>query len=216
MLPFIPARRSRVLEVGCGEGTFSASLLGTEETWGIEPTPAAEIAKNRLTRVLRGTFDDVKGQLPAAYFDLIVCNDVIEHMPNHEAFFREIGRYLSPEGMLIGSIPNVRFYEHLFRLLFEKDWTYTDEGILDRTHLAFFTEKSLRETIARCGLKLVRLEGINTYPNWGRSRKSRFYFHLARFLKFATRGYFADIRHLQFAFQAIVAHAPAAHSEIAQ
>jgi 2-polyprenyl-3-methyl-5-hydroxy-6-metoxy-1,4-benzoquinol methylase len=202
MMPFVPERRGRVLEIGCGEGRFSSTLTGVVESWGVEPSVAAEVAKGRLTRVFQCTFDDAAPELPVDYFDLIICNDVVEHMPDHATFFSEISKFIAPGGMVIGSIPNVRFYETMFQYLFEKDWHYADYGVLDRTHIAFFTKKSLRRTLERHGLKVLRLEGINTDYRFSSSLRARTYLLAAHALAVVTLGYFSDIRHLQFAFQA--------------
>jgi 2-polyprenyl-3-methyl-5-hydroxy-6-metoxy-1,4-benzoquinol methylase len=202
MLRFIPEQRGRALEIGCGIGSFIGSLPGVQETWGIEPSAAAAVAESRLTKVLQGTFDETKQNLPKHYFDVVICNDVIEHMTNHVAFLGEIGQYIAPNGTLVGSIPNVRFYDNLFKMLFDKDWKYTSDGILDRTHMAFFTKKSLRETLERTGFELINLEGINIDYLVDDTRKSLNYRLLARWLSRATFGYYYDIRFLQFAFQA--------------
>src|SRR4029077_17843249 len=100
MLPYVPMRRARALEIGCGYGRFNGVLPGVKESWGIEPTDAAEIAKGRLARVFRGTFDDAEAALPKGYFDLIICNDVIEHMPDVASFFTRITQYIAPGGMI--------------------------------------------------------------------------------------------------------------------
>ena len=197
MLPFVPARRSRVLDVGCGEGRFSGSLPGVEEIWGIEPSSAARVAMGRMTRVLNSTFDEAELELPKQYFDLVICNDVIEHMPNHSRFLSSIGQYIAPGGMMIGSIPNVRYYNNLFQYMIEKDWYYTDSGILDRTHLAFFTQKSLRRTLEQHGFEVVRLTGIHTGARPDDSARARVYQAVAYALVVSTLGYFSDIRHFQ-------------------
>src|SRR5262249_41806465 len=90
MLGLVPSRRTRVLEIGCGEGGFMSTLTGVEESWGIEPSPAAELAKRHFTRVLEGTFDEAKGMLPIRHFDLVICNDVIEHMLDHMTFISSL------------------------------------------------------------------------------------------------------------------------------
>jgi 2-polyprenyl-3-methyl-5-hydroxy-6-metoxy-1,4-benzoquinol methylase len=203
MLPFVPAQRGRVLEIGCGEGRFSGALTGVEESWGIEPSPAAEAAKDRVTRVLQATFDEAEPKLPIGFFDLVICNDVIEHMPDHASFFSRIGKYIAPGGMLIGSIPNVRFYHIMLEYLLEKDWHYTDIGVLDRTHLAFFTAKSLHKTLERHGFRVLQLKGINSWYRFSNTPRTRAYLIMAYALVAVTLGYFADIRHLQFAFQAM-------------
>ncbi len=202
MIEFVPVRRARVLEIGCAEGDFLATVPGIKEAWGIEPSSAAQVARGRLHRVFQATFDEVETELPASYFDVIICNDVIEHMPDHDAFFSKISRCMAPGGMIIGSIPNVRFYQNLFQLLFEKDWDYTDAGILDRTHLRFFTEKSFRKCLRRHGMILNRFQGLTTNIGRSGSPRERIYRGIAHMLACATFGYFSDIRYLQFAFQA--------------
>lgn len=204
MLPFVPARRGRVLEVGCGEGRFIGSLAGADETWGIEPSPAAEIAARRLDCVFHATFDQAEHELPERYFDLVICNDVIEHMVSHTSFLTKIKKYMAQEAMMIGSIPNVRYYATLFEYLLERDWRYADMGVLDRTHLAFFTRKSLRRTLEAHGFKVLQLRGINTDYRFSNSPKVRAYLIAAYALTAVTLGYFSDIRHLQFAFQATI------------
>ena len=203
MLPFVPERRERVLEIGCSKGRFSAALTNVKETWGIEPSDAADTAAGCLTRVFKTTFEEAEADLPIKYFDLVICNDVIEHMPDHERFFSNIKKYIATDGMIIGSIPNVRYYKNMFQYLVEKDWHYTSSGILDRTHMAFFTHKSLKKTLEKHGFKVVKLQGINTDHRFSGTIRSRIYLSAAYALVAITIGYFSDIRHLQFAFQAI-------------
>jgi 2-polyprenyl-3-methyl-5-hydroxy-6-metoxy-1,4-benzoquinol methylase len=202
MLPFVPARRKRVLEIGCGEGRFSAALTGVEESWGIEPSAAAEVAKTHLTRVLRATFDEAENTLPLQYFDLIICNDVIEHMPDHAKFMSCITKYIVPGGLIMGSIPNVRFYVNMFEYMFRRDWRYRDYGILDRTHLAFFTRKSLDRLLKQCGFEVLEIRGINKNYRFSNSAKAWVSLIGAYGFVALTFGYFADIRYLQFGFQA--------------
>jgi SAM-dependent methyltransferase len=202
MLDFIPARRSRVLEVGCGEATFIGSLPGVEEAWGIEPSAAADIARGRLHRVFHATYDEAEADLPLAYFDVIICNDVIEHMPDHDSFLARVAKHLVPGGMLVGSIPNVRYYNNLFEMMIEKDWHYRDSGILDRTHFRFFTGKSLAGALRRNGYRVERMRGINAGNSFAGAHRAWLYLPLSWVLIAVTLGYFSDIRFLQFGFQA--------------
>jgi 2-polyprenyl-3-methyl-5-hydroxy-6-metoxy-1,4-benzoquinol methylase len=202
ILSFVPARRTRVLEVGCGEGRFVGALTGVQESWGIEPSSAAIVAKDLLTRVLQCGFDEGEAHLPHRYFDLVICNDVIEHLPDYSSFLSRITKYIAPGGMMIGSIPNVRFYKNMLEYLLEKDWAYVDFGVLDRTHLAFFTPKSFRRALQEHGFKVVRLKGINADIRYSNSPRAWVYLITAYFLIAVTLGYFSDIRYQQFAFQA--------------
>lgn len=207
MLAFLPERYSHVLEIGCDEGDFAARLPG--EVWGIEPDPdAAVIAAKRLHRVLAGTFEATRAALPPGYFDVVVCNDVIEHMPDHDRFLREIGAYIAPGGVLVGSVPNMRHYRALFELLVLRDWDYRDTGVLDRTHLRWFTARSLRRSLERAGFAIERFEGINggiRFAPTGGFALSRQHLPHALFgwaLIVLTLGRWRDISCMQFAFRA--------------
>jgi 2-polyprenyl-3-methyl-5-hydroxy-6-metoxy-1,4-benzoquinol methylase len=202
MTDFLPVKRTRVLEIGCAEGEFLSSLEGVKEAWGIEPSPAAEVARGRLHRVIQSTFEGAEPELPLGYFDVVVCNDVIEHMPDHDGFFARISKYIAPGGVIVGSVPNVRFYTNVFQMLLEKDWHYTQDGILDRTHLRFFTQKSLSKCLRRNGFTMNKLQGLTINIHRGQAWRELWYYWASRVLIASTLGYFSDIRYLQFGFQA--------------
>jgi len=201
MLALLPERYGRVLEVGCDEGDFAARLPG--EVWGIEPDPdAAAIAAGRLHRVLVGTFEATRAALPLGHFDVVVCNDVIEHMPDHDHFLREIRAYIAPGGVLVGSVPNMRHYRALFELLVLRDWDYRDTGVLDRTHLRYFTARSLRRSLERAGFTIERFHGINGGIRFALSRQHLPHALFGWGLIALTLGGWGDIRFMQFAFRA--------------
>jgi len=203
MMSILPPNRRRILEIGCGEGLFSEQINGSEEKWGVEPTEAAaSAAKGRLTHVINKFFDEAKSDLPKKYFDLVICNDVIEHMTDHDKFLSDIKDYLAPGGVIVGSIPNVRYHKNLFNVLFVKDWEYMDWGILDRTHFRFFTEKSLRRSLSSAGFVVEELHGINGGIEFGWSKWQLAYSAFAVLSIALSFGYFSDIKHLQFAFRA--------------
>ena len=206
LIPFLPSRRSRVLEVGCADGSFLSHVDGISETWGIEPSSAADVANTRLFRVIQSTFDDAAPSLPKNYFDLVVCNDVIEHLPDHDTFLEDIKNFLVPGGAIIGSIPNMRFYDILFRLLFEKEWTYMDEGILDKTHLRFFTERSLKDYFLSHGFNIELFSGLHKNLVLHHHSNERKYRILSRILVKLFPSSFADTQFLQFGFRIRLKH----------
>ncbi|HEX2612985.1 MAG TPA: class I SAM-dependent methyltransferase [Fibrobacteria bacterium] len=196
ILPFLPSGYSKVLEIGCAEGNFRGAYPPECEVWGCEVNEAAAAkAANRLSKVLVGRYDDVADKIPAGSFDLIVCNDVIEHMADHDGFLVSAREKLRPGGFLTGSIPNVRYIENIYELLVLGDWKYREAGILDRTHLRFFTRNSLVRTLEGHGFRIEKLEGINSVPE----RRFRI---AAAILKAVTLGRWADMPYLQFAFRA--------------
>jgi len=160
----LPEDYTKVLEIGCGTGVFRDNLNQEHEYWGIEPVESiAKVASNKVDKVLIGTYQETCSQIPNDYFDLVICNDVIEHMPDHDEFFQSIKKKMDKDGCLIASIPNVRYIKNLFEVLVKKDWEYKSAGILDRTHLRFFTKKSLVRTIIDNGFSIDQLTGINPY-----------------------------------------------------
>ncbi len=196
----IPSGATRVLEVGCGAGSFRAHFPKTVEYWGIEPNAdAAEVAKETLFRVLPGSYQEVESHLPEKYFDLVVCNDVIEHMADHDWFFDNIKCRLADKGFLMGSVPNVRFVDNLRGLLFRRQWEYVDEGVLDRTHLRFFTYQSLLDTFNRHDFEVETCVGVNSIIK----KKSNPFRRLRKALKWRAilaRLFGNDSQYLQFAF----------------
>ena len=197
---FLPANPRRVLEVGCGSGAFRAHFPTDVEYWGIEPEEGpARDAGRKLTKVLQGDFEVCLPDLPTGYFDLIVCNDVIEHMRDHRYFLEVIQTVMEPRATLVGSVPNVRLLSNLARLLLRRDWAYIDSGILDYTHLRFFTGKSLARELSAAGFKIERLRGINPL---GSSERG-----VSRLLKVGVSNLASlllgrDTRFVQFGFRA--------------
>jgi 2-polyprenyl-3-methyl-5-hydroxy-6-metoxy-1,4-benzoquinol methylase len=196
-----PTEYKTVLEIGCAKGGFKASLRPEVEIWGVEPNPlSAQHAASLGYKIHIGTYDEVAHELPDAYFDLVICNDVIEHMPDHEHFLKAIKAKMKPNASMIGSIPNVRYFGNVFKMLVFKDWKYVEQGVLDSTHLRFFTEKSLAHTFHSCGYEIVKLIGINS------DFKKRYTLHqFAKNLLLVltivlTLGHSRDLQFIQFGF----------------
>ncbi len=201
MLPYLPHIYSRVLEIGCAEGYFAENLRPCEY-WGVELEDAvATKAREKLTRVLTGSFEECYNQLPDHYFDLVVVNDVIEHMDDPDRFLKAIKTKLVPNGSIVGSVPNVRYVNVLFELLVLKDWRYRDAGVLDRTHQRFFTEKSLRRSLRDNGFQVEVIEGLSERLYRPRSVRVILKDILILPMIVASFGFYSDIRFLRYAFR---------------
>jgi len=199
MVNFLPENYSSVLEVGCGEGKFRKYLTQNTEYWGIEPDQsAAQIAQKTLNTVLIGEYRQVYEQLPDDFFDLIICNDVIEHMSDEVDFLHSIQHKMTDSGSIVISVPNVRFARNLYNIVVKKDWQYTNAGILDRTHLRFFTQKSIIRTVKSCDFHIEKFSGINAMEFSHNLLKKTVQLLLMSLFK-PLLG--SDIQYLQFAFQ---------------
>lgn len=160
VLAMIPRGASRILDVGCGEGALGRRLLeqGASEVVGIETDPAtADAARKNLSRVFRGDVETMELPFDEGYFDCVVLADVLEHLRDPLAALRKIARHLSDSGTVVASIPNVRFLG-VVEALAEGRWEYKDFGILDRTHLRFFTRKEMEILFREAGFDL---EGVS-------------------------------------------------------
>ncbi len=195
MVALIDQSPRRVLELGCGDGSFRALLADDCEYWGIEPFPeAAALAGERLDKVFASTYEEALTELPDDYFDLVVCNDVIEHLVSHDYFFETIRAKMTSDGCIVGSVPNVRHLSNIINMIGRKDWRYEDDGMVDSTHLRFFTEKSLRRTFEQHGYQLETLEYLKIIKPRIHPPSRLFYNFLILFLG-------QDTRALQFGFR---------------
>lgn len=191
MVDYIPLDSKKILDIGCGEGNFGALLKSERqvEVWGVEYEKAhASVASSKLDKVLWGDIDLLLEQLPDNYFDAIICNDVLEHLLDPYKLLEKIKSKLVNGGVVISSIPNIRYFRNFFDLLFRKNWDYADEGIMDFTHFRFFTTNSIRKMYQSLGYEIISHEGINPSKSlkpWP--------------LIILTFGQFWDIRYLQFA-----------------
>lgn len=150
-----------VLEVGCAEGRLGATLKAEGRApWvtGLElMEEAAEQARHVLDQVLVGDLQQMELPFPRDHFDVIICADVLEHLVDPWAQLQRLMVHLKPGGIVIASLPNVRNWRVLAPLLFKGRWEYQDAGIMDRTHLRFFTRQEMISFFAACGLKPVKV-----------------------------------------------------------
>ena len=192
MLQFVPLECKKILEVGCGDGRFSSLLKEREgvEVWGIEIHPdSAAVASRKLDKVLCGDFVEIlKMDLQENTFDCIVFNDVLEHFLYPEEILAGLKKILIKDGYVVSSLPNFRYVGNLWEIIIDKDFQYKSAGILDKTHMRYYTEKSIIRLYQQSGYKVLKCQGIN--PT--RSIKVKL-FNLLMF------NFFSDIFFLQFA-----------------
>jgi 2-polyprenyl-3-methyl-5-hydroxy-6-metoxy-1,4-benzoquinol methylase len=164
LLRLIEGRPKRILEIGCGHGQallFLKHQHSAEFVAGVELVPeVAAIARrnSQIDTVLTGDVEQVQLDFPEGYFDLIIASHVLEHVKDPWSVTRRLGTLLSPEGQLIGSLPNVRNARVSLPLVFFGKWQYTQEGILDWTHTKFFTSSTIRDLLQASGFTAQKIE----------------------------------------------------------
>ncbi|MBW7901194.1 MAG: class I SAM-dependent methyltransferase [Rhodocyclaceae bacterium] len=148
------------IDIGCAGGMLGSTLMqqGIVKTCdGIEPFPAAaELAGKSLRQVWHGALENVAEAVPWQDYALVMMADVLEHLVDPWSTLRFLRERTAPGCRLALSVPNVRHYKVVLPLLLRDEFTYRDHGIMDRTHLHFFTAGSIRDTLHECGWKIVR------------------------------------------------------------
>ncbi len=147
-----------ILDVGCGEGHFAALVAqGGNKVVGIDLLETAAHAgamEQYVSADLDGGLVGAKRALGERSFDLILLQDVLEHLRSPEQMLEDCKRYCKPHGRVIVSVPNVANVTVRLALLFGK-FEYRPRGIMDRTHLRFFTRKTARQMLESSGYEVV-------------------------------------------------------------
>lgn len=162
ILSYVPEDANRILEIGCGQGNFARHLLrGSREVWGVEPNvQAAQVASSKLTKVFSCKIEDCIHKVPDNYFDVIIFNDVLEHLLDPWGILEMMRSKLSEDGEIVASLPNLRYVKNLFNIFIRKDWVYEEAGILDATHVRFFTRKSMIRLFTKSKYQILRIDGL--------------------------------------------------------
>jgi 2-polyprenyl-3-methyl-5-hydroxy-6-metoxy-1,4-benzoquinol methylase len=150
---------SRVLDVGCASG-YVASLLAARgcEVVGFEHDPGpAELARAHCSEVHVGDIQDPadRAALPRAAFDFVLFGDVLEHLADPWEALRFAHELLASGGRAVVSLPNVAAWPVRLGLLAGR-FDYADFGLLDRTHLRFFTRAAAHALVRDAGFTVER------------------------------------------------------------
>lgn len=163
ILDFIPENSENILEIGCGRSLIAREIKKKQRCviTGIEPDPSmAQEATEWRDKVLVQTVEQALANMPEKY-DCVLMIDVLEHLVNPWQTVAQLKNCLSPDGCLVASIPNMRYYHALKGLILRREWEYDKSGVKDITHLRFFTESSIRNLFASQGYTVQSLIGIN-------------------------------------------------------
>lgn len=155
-------KNKAVLEMGCSSGTQTRilkELLGCRVT-AVEINPeAARIAQQYTEKTLVGNIEqiDFEGELLGQHFDVITFADVLEHLYDPAGTLRRIQAFLKPDGCIIATVPNFTHAAIAFEMANGR-FEYRKTGLLDDTHIRFFSRSGVYQTFAKAGLQVVSLE----------------------------------------------------------
>jgi 2-polyprenyl-3-methyl-5-hydroxy-6-metoxy-1,4-benzoquinol methylase len=164
LLALVERPPRHVLDVGCYCGATGETI---KRRWpgawvtGIEPlSEAADLAAPRIDRVITGTLESIdfeEAGLARNSIDTIILADVLEHMFNPWQALQRLRELLTDDGVVLASIPNVRNLGLVHSLL-GGHWTYAGGGLLDITHIRFFTLAEIRRMFAETGYAIDAVE----------------------------------------------------------
>jgi SAM-dependent methyltransferase len=151
---------TKILDVGCGRGNLGYYL---QITFGSEVTGLEIVNDNFLVAatVLHdahlGDIESMDISVLGSQFDYVIFSDSLEHMLDPKAVLERVRDLMAGNGHLLISMPNIRNFRVTVPLVFSDQWEYQDEGLLDRTHLRFFTCTSICRLIEQCGYKVEQV-----------------------------------------------------------
>jgi len=187
---YIVGNPCSILELGCANGLMGNDLkkkynllFYTGVDYNID---ALKNAEKNLDKVIHFDFnkDNIENffKLIENKYDYIICSDVLEHLINPLDLLEKLKNNLNENGKIIISIPNIMHISVIYNLLFKMDFPYTESGILDKTHLKFFTEKSFKRELNK-----LSLYNINTHYQNGYKSKILSYIFGKKILNYFTR-----------------------------
>jgi len=151
-----------VLDVGCATGATGKRLLETGKAkWvtGIEFMPEyGEVARSVLNEIYIGNIEEMTFDWQPKQFDCMLFGDVLEHIGDPWSLLKRLRPFLADDGIVVASIPNVKHWPVIANLIFHDDWRYSESGILDITHLRFFTRRSAIRLFSETGYTVQRIQ----------------------------------------------------------
>jgi|LauGreDrversion4_1035100.scaffolds.fasta_scaffold03255_7 2-polyprenyl-3-methyl-5-hydroxy-6-metoxy-1,4-benzoquinol methylase len=186
----------KVLEIGAayGETLFYLKQNGiASEVVGVD---IFEDAKNKqnykpLDQFIFGDIEKIDLPEYFQHFDLILLADVLEHLFEPKSVLETLKKYLKEDGKIIISMPNIRYYSALYKIVFKGDFKYEESGIFDYTHVRFYCRKNIQELLETAGYKVLKQESsIINYQ--GKS--------IAKLINLITLGIFEEFFSTQYFF----------------
>jgi SAM-dependent methyltransferase len=188
MLSLVRGVPKRVLEIGCASGRTLAYFQerGAEFTVGVEYSPdvAAQAEARGVGQIIVGDIERLELDLEPASFDLLIAGHVLEHLTDPWQVLRKLRAFLKPGGQFVGGLPNVRHHSVVLPLVFHGKWEYQPSGVMDWTHLRFFSRGTAQALVRNAGFEVDQI-----VPEFGRKSEIANTLTLKLFSNFLSYAY---------------------------
>ena len=163
----LPANpEATILEIGCSEGSTGDLALQQGKCRryvGIElHEPSAVIARTRLSEVLVGDIEKMPLPFAPGSFDALIISEVLEHLIDPWAVLARLAPLVRPGGLVFASSPNIS-HHHVIRSLLRGRWDLADQGVMDRTHLRWFTPSSYAAMFDGAGFAIEEVRPVRPF-----------------------------------------------------
>lgn len=158
----------KILDIGCGTGVLGAFFKKNQNCYvaGVEINQSAyELALQNLDTVIKGNFETLDLPFENNFFDIVIMGDVLEHLVDPIRSIHKILPLINNQGKILITVPNVRNWRVVKSLVFNDNWQYADWGILDYTHMRFFTKKSLQFLLLKQNIEIINIERLIQNPS---------------------------------------------------
>ena len=159
-IPALIKSGKRVLDVGCASGYLAERLAQKEcQIFGIEIDKKAAGKARKYCQQVIETDVEMVDKLPFSenFFNVIIYSDILEHLRRPDLVLARFSKYLTDDGLIIASIPNIARIEFRLKLALGK-FGYQESGILKKDHLRFFTLATAKKMFQEAGYKIVKID----------------------------------------------------------
>jgi 2-polyprenyl-3-methyl-5-hydroxy-6-metoxy-1,4-benzoquinol methylase len=190
------AKDLKILEVGAAYGETLYYLKQNGIAAEVVGVDIFEDTKNKqnykpLDRFIFGDIEKIELPEYIQHFDLILLPDVLEHLFEPKSVLETLKKYLKEDGKIIVSMPNIRYYSALYKIVFKGDFKYEESGIFDYTHVRFYCRKNIQGLLETADYKVLKQESsIKNYQ--GKS--------LSKLINLITFGIFEEFFSTQYFF----------------
>lgn len=161
----------KILDIGCGTGALGAYFEENQKckVYGVEISERAYLeAKKNIFSVIKGNVEVMDLPYESNFFDVVIMGDVLEHLINPTGSLKKLIDVLKPGGKIYITVPNIRHWKTLSGLVFRDSWDYQSWGILDYTHLRFYTKTSILKMLKSNNLRVINVERVIQKPSKSR------------------------------------------------